>query len=131
MRRSWRLPLLAMLITAGACDNPSQPNTSFSVLGQWVTSEADTLDIRMTLSETARQIHGAGSWVTPTRQEAFAVVGARADDDISLHLDIEAAVDVTFQGQYRDTPGDSTLMIGQLYGGIYRGTGIVFVRHDQ
>ena len=131
MRRSWRLSLLAILMTAGACDNPSQPNTRFSVLGQWTTTAADSLEIRMTLSETTRQIHGAGSWVTPTRQEAFAVTGARADDDISLHLNIEAAVDVTFQGEFRDTPGDSTLMIGQLFGGIYRGTGIVFVRRDE
>lgn len=130
MRRWWRLTLLVLPLVAGACDNPSEPSASFAVLGQWATPESDSLDIVMTLSETARQIHGAGSWVTATRADAFRVSGARFEDDISLLLEFSDRPGITFQGLFQKTPRDTTLLTGKLFGGAYRGTGIVFVRRD-
>lgn len=130
MRRSRCLPLLVLALLAGACDNPSEPTTTFSVLGQWATPAADSLSIVMTLSETARQIHGAGSWVSATRVDAFRVSGARFEDEISLHMEFSDRPGVAFQGQFQNSPRDTTLLTGKLYGGLYRGTGIVFVRRD-
>lgn len=130
MRRSRCLPLLVLALLAGACNTPSEPTTRFSVLGQWATPAADSLGIVMTISETARQIHGAGSWVTASRVDAFSVSGARFEDEVSLLLEFSDRPGVTFQGLFQNTPRDSTLLTGKLYGGVYRGTGIVFVRRD-
>ena len=130
MRRAWRLFLPVAALLAGACNNPSAPTTAFTVSGQWTTQTADSLNIRMTLSETARQVNGAGSWITSARVQAFRVTGARFEDEVSLLFEFGDAPAVTFQGTFGDTPGDSTLLNGNLFGGAFRGAGIIFVRRD-
>ena len=129
MRRLPFIPLLALLLGGtAACDSPSEPK-SFSIIGDWTSTQIDTLQIRMTLSETARSVNGAGSWLTPGTAMAFRVSGAHVARSISLLFDFDDRPDVNFHGEFQETASDTlTLLTGRLYGGTYRGNQVVFVR---
>jgi hypothetical protein len=127
MRRPFRPALLALLLLA-ACSTPSTP-VDVSVNGHWTSVGIDTVKIQMTMSETARTINGAGSWVTPTRAVAFRVSGAHISQSISLLFDfVGDHPAVNFHGEFLTTARDSLTMTGQLDGGSYRGTSVVLVR---
>jgi hypothetical protein len=128
MRRPLALLALVFVALGAACENPAQTRTEFSVIGFWSTTDLDTLDIQMTLSETARAINGAGSWVTPTRALAFRVSGARVGRGTSLFFEFGGADNVSFNGEFLQTANDTLTMAGQLWGGAYRGSRVVFVR---
>lgn len=131
MRRPSLVPVLALLLASAACDNPTEP-TTFSVVGSWVSADPDSLQIRMTISETARTISGAGNWMTPNRVLAFRVTGAHVARRISLLLDFDDAPDINFYGEFEETASDTlTILGGRLYGGGgFRGLPIVFVRRE-
>ena len=128
MRRSFVLSFFALLLFSAACDTPADPADDFSIIGHWTTTAVDTLDIRMTLSETARTVGGAGSWVTSTEALAFKVAGAHVGRSISLLFEFGDGPDVNFHGEFVETASDTLTMAGQLFGGRYRGSSIVFVR---
>lgn len=131
MRRPLLIPIFALLVAGIACNSPSEPRT-FSIVGNWTSTEADTLDIRMTISETARTINGAGSWLTPTRAMAFRLSGAHVARNISLLFEFGDGPDVNFHGEFQETASDTlTLLAGRLYGGSYRGIPVVFVRRNR
>lgn len=125
MRRSFFL--LVFLLASAGCDTPSEP-ASFSIIGHWTSSAVDTLDIQMTISEAAREVNGAGSWVTPTQAMAFRVSGAHVEQSISLLFEFGDGPDVNFHGEFLETASDTLTMAGRLYGGSYRGSSIVFIR---
>ena len=128
MRRVFLLPFFALMLVYAGCDTPTNTGSDFSVLGHWKTQEVDTLDVRMTLSETARSVAGAGSWVTASEASAFKVVGAHVGRSISLLFEFGDGPDVNFHGEFSETAGDSLTMVGELNGGRFRGTRILFER---
>ena len=127
MRRPSLIPLLALLMAGAACSSPAEP-VDASIIGDWTSIGIDTLDIQMTLSETAREINGAGSWVTPTQQMAFEVRGAQVAQSISLLFSFKDTPNIHFHGEFLRTASDTLTMSGELIGGSYRGARIVFVR---
>ena len=127
MRRPLLLPLFALLVGGAACSSPAEP-VDASIIGDWRSTGIDTVDIRMTLSETAREINGAGSWVTPTQQVAFEVRGAQVAQSISLLFQFKYNENIHFHGEFLRTASDTLTMAGELIGGTYRGNSIVFVR---
>lgn len=116
MRRPLLLPLLALLLAGAACSSPAEP-VDASIVGDWTSTGIDTVAIRMTLSETAREIHGAGSWVTPTRQMAFEVSGAQVAESISLLFQFKFSENIHFHGEFLRTASDTLTMAGELIGG--------------
>jgi hypothetical protein len=127
MRRPLLLPLFALLLGSAACSSPSAP-ADVSIIGDWTSTGIDTVDIQMTLSETARAISGAGSWLTPTQQMAFEVRGAQVAQSISLLFEFKDTPNIHFHGEFLSTASDTLTMVGELIGGSYRGSSIVFVR---
>ena len=128
MRRP--LPIAILVLLLAACENPSAPR-DFSIVGNWISTGVDTLDVRFTLSETARTITGAGSWLTPSRAMAYRISGAHVARQISLLLEFDEGPDINFQGEFQESASDTlTLLTGRLYGGTYRGYPIVFVRRE-
>jgi hypothetical protein len=127
MRRPLLLPLLAMLLAGAACSSPAEP-VDASIIGDWTSTGIDTVHIQMTLSETAREINGAGSWVTPTQQAAFEVRGAQVAQSISLLFQFKYNENIHFHGEFLRTANDTLTMAGELIGGSYRGNSIVFIR---
>jgi hypothetical protein len=123
MRRPSLIPLLALLLAGAACSSPAAP-VDASIIGDWTSVGIDTLDIQMTLSETAREINGAGSWVTPTQQMAFEVRGAQVAQSISLLFQFKYSENIHFHGEFLRTASDTLTMSGELIGG----SSIVFVR---
>jgi hypothetical protein len=130
MRRPFRLALSALVLLAAACSTPSTP-VDISVNGHWVSIGLDTVAIQMTMSETARTINGAGSWVTPGRAMAFQISGAHVAQSISLFFSFGDHPPVNFHGEFVTTASDTLTMTGQLDGGSYRGASVVFVRKIQ
>ena len=128
MRRPMLPPLLLALLCAGAaCSSPAAP-VDASIIGDWASTGIDTLDIQMTLSETAREINGAGCWVTPTQQMAFEVRGAQVAQSISLLFQFKYSENIHFHGEFLRTAEDTLTMKGELIGGTFRGSDIIFVR---
>ena len=127
MRRPSLIPLLALLLAAAACSSPAAP-VDASIIGDWTSTGIDTLTIQMTLSETAREINGAGSWVTPSTQMAFEVRGAQVAQSISLLFQFKYSENIHFHGEFLRTASDTLTMAGELIGGSYRGSNIVFIR---
>ena len=127
MRRTLLLPLFALLLAGAACSSPAAPD-DVSIIGDWTSTGIDSVDIRMTLSETAREINGAGSWLTATEQMAFEVRGAQVAQSISLLFAFKESPNIHFHGEFLRTASDTLTMSGELIGGSYRGNRIVFVR---
>ena len=127
MRRPLLLHLLTLLIAGAACSSPAAPDDA-SIIGDWTSTGIDSLAIRMTLSETAREINGAGSWLTPSQQMAFEVRGAQVAQSISLLFAFKDTPNIHFHGEFLRTASDTLTMSGELIGGSYRGSRIVFVR---
>lgn len=127
MRRSFLFPLLLLLLAGGACSSPAAPD-DVSVIGDWTSTGIDSVQIQMTLSETAREINGAGSWLTETQQMAFEVRGAQVAQSISLLFAFKDTPNIHFHGEFLRTASDTLTMTGELIGGTYRGERIVFVR---
>ena len=123
MRKLLALPLLLVVLLASACDNPtgSQRRT---LIGRWTSSEFGEGTVQMTLTEVAREVNGAGSWLRPDRATAFRVSGAHADETVSLLLEFRDGYDINFTGQFTDA---NTLQ-GSLVGGGFRDVPVTFVR---
>jgi hypothetical protein len=124
MRRHIRV--LGLLLGLGmmlGCQAPEEP-VRRDILGSWTSQSFGDVTIRMTVAETAREVDGAGIWITATKGYAFVVTGALARDEVSLHFDFDERQDVAFHGFFRD----EDRMEGLLSGGEYRATPITFLR---
>jgi hypothetical protein len=124
-----RTPLLFLLLLAlGACRDTAGP-TIFSTAGAWRSQGFAPASVEVTLVETARSTTGAGRWLTDTEANAFLVTGAHSDSTVSLYFDFHGSrPDLTFEGRFRKNAGDGdeTLMVGNLYGGEFRGEAFTF-----
>ena len=127
MRKPFLFPLLLLLLAGSACSSPAAPD-DVSIIGDWTSTGIDSVQIQMTLSETAREINGAGSWLTDTQQMAFEVRGAQVAQSISLLFAFKYSSNIHFHGEFLRTASDTLTMTGELIGGTYRGERIVFVR---
>lgn len=121
LRRSLRTLLAGLLLAA--CGNPSEPERR-SIIGEWRAMGPGLTQVQMTLTETARAVAGAGSWVEVAEAHAFRVTGAHAERSVSLLLDFDGMPDVNFRGRF----SDEDTMDGSLNGGAIRGLEIQFVR---
>ena len=124
MRRTSAL-LTAALLVLGGCQTAAAPERR-ELLGSWLSNDVPGVIIRMTVSETARSVEGAGSWTQAQAADAFRVTGALARDEVALHLDFDSRVDLSFQGYFTDEDNLS----GTLSGGPFRQTTITFQRED-
>ena len=118
-----KLLLVLAVGLLAACNNTSAPPV-YSLGGSWRGSGIDTLQLEMTITETARSAVGAGSWLTPTVARGFGVSGAHADTAVSLLLSFDGAPDVVFRGAFHA----DTLIAGGLYGDGLRGVPLDLVR---
>ena len=122
MRKLGLLPLLALLLTLAGCSSSTGPERR-SLVGLW-TSSGFEASITITLSETARNVTGAGRYVAPTRAEGFRVVGTHAEESVALNFEFEGPGDMNFLGEFVDEDE----MQGTLVGGGLRGQPITFRR---
>lgn len=119
-------PLAALLLTtlALACRGPAEPERR-SLIGSWSSDDlGNSTLIRMTLTETAREVRGAGSWLEPTRALAFRVEGAHAEQMVALFLQFQTEESIGFQGEFTD---QNTLQ-GTLTGAGFRNQALTFQR---
>lgn len=117
-------PVVLALSLLG-CQNATVPEQR-DIFGSWISRSFPGGTVRMTLTETARAVEGAGSFVTPTSADAFGASGALADDEISLLFDFDSRENVNFQGYF----SDDDVMEGTLSGGGFNQTAIIFDRED-
>lgn len=123
MRKLPAFPLLLYLLLAGGCQNPTDTERR-SLIGQWTSTGFAGNTVQMTLTEVAREVDGAGSWVGPESANAFRVSGAHAEETVSLLFQFKYLEDINFLGEFTD---EDTL-VGTLTGGEYRDRPITFVR---
>ena len=123
----WRPgPLAVLLLTtlSLACRGPAEPERR-SLIGSWTSTDVgDNTVIQMTLTETAREVRGAGSWLEPTRALAFRVEGAHAEQRVALFLQFQSQESVGFQGRFTD----QNTLSGALTGGGFRERPVTFQR---
>ena len=120
-----KLSWLLLLFPIAACQGTNVPEQR-DLLGSWISTGFAQGTIRMTLTETARAVEGAGSWVTTTSAEAFGVSGAVADDEVSLLLEFDGRADINFQGAFTD----DDVIEGVLSGSGFQRTPIILDRQD-
>ena len=122
-----RTALLLLLAIGGltACQTATTPERR-ELLGSWASSGFPGATIRMTVTETARAVQGAGSWLTLNGAEAFQVSGAFASDEVSLHFEFDGRPDINFQGYFEE----ADILVGHLTGDEYRRQPIRLERED-
>lgn len=125
MRKLLAFPLLFSLVLAAGCQDPTGSERR-SLIGRWTSSGFATTSVEMTLTEVAREVDGAGSWLDPDLATAFRVTGAHADESVSLLLEFEDRPDLNLRAEFTD---EDTL-VGTLTGGEFRDRPITFVRVD-
>ena len=126
MNRSAKfLASVVLALSIGGCQNATVPEQR-DIFGSWISRSFPGGTLRMTLTETARAVEGAGSLVTTTSAEAFGATGALADDEISLLLEFDTRGNINFQGFFRD----DDVMEGTLSGGGFNRTPVIFDRED-
>lgn len=126
MKRSVKLLTFVLLtVVAAGCQNTTVPERR-DIFGSWISRSFPEGTLRMTLTETARAVEGAGSYVTETTAEAFRASGALADDEISLLLEFDTRENVNFQGVFTD---EDTIE-GSLTGGGFSRVPVVLARED-
>jgi hypothetical protein len=123
MRRVFRPAAALLLLLIAACTPATEPERR-SLIGSWSSTEFGTTTVRMTLTETAREVRGAGSWIEPNRALAFHVEGAHAERAVALILLFPQAEAVSFRGAFTD----AATLVGTLTGGRFREEPITFVR---
>lgn len=126
----WRPGALAILLLTTltlACKGPAEPERR-SLIGSWTSTDlGNSTVIHMTLTETAREVRGAGSWIEPTRALAFRVEGAHAEQMVALFLQFQTEAAVGFRGEFRD----QHTLSGTLTGGGFRERSITFLRAER
>lgn len=126
MRKLLAFPLLFLVLMGVGCDNPTG-NERRSLVGLWTSSGFAPATVQMTLTEVARTVEGAGSWVDPASATAFAVSGAHAEETVSLLFVFKDLPSVNFLGEFVD----EDVMEGVLTGGPFRATPIRFEREEE
>lgn len=119
------IPLLALLLATVGCSSTTGP-VNRDLAGTWVSEDFAPAIIRMTISEIALEVNGAGSWVTAQTALPFAVSGAHVEGRIALLFTFQYDLEVGFEGEFLD---EDTLE-GVLVGGAaeFRSEPITFVR---
>lgn len=125
MRRFHSIVPIVLLATVTACQGTTVPERR-EISGSWASRDFGGGTIRMTVSETAREVRGAGSWITPTEAFAFNVSGALATDEVALLLAFGERTDVSFQGFFQD----DDVIVGTLTGDGFRQAPVTFDRED-
>lgn len=125
MRRTILLLPFLVLAAFTACQTTTVPERR-ELLGSWESKGFPGATVRMTLSETARAVRGAGSWLTLLEADAFSVDGALAVDEVSLLFDFDTRPAINFQGYFED----EDVLVGTLTGDGYRRQRITFERQD-
>ncbi len=120
-----RIAGVLLLLSALGCQNSNLPERR-DVFGSWVSRSLPDGTIRMTLTETARAVEGAGSFVTGNSADAFAATGAIADDEVSLLFRFDDRGNINFQGYFPD----DDVMEGTLTGGGFNRLPVIFDRED-
>lgn len=115
--------LLAVCLALTACSEPSGPERR-SLIGTWTSTGFSAATVRLTLTESARNVNGAGSWVEATQARAFRVTGVHAEQVVSLIFQFQNAADLNFRGEFT---AEHTL-VGTLTGGDFREQPITFER---
>lgn len=118
-----RAAVLGAMIVFTGCDNDTGPDHG-EIRGSWRSDGITELDVRMTLTEMARAVEGAGSWTDATDSHAFRVTGALATDQFSLYFNFSDRADVAFEGRF---VGDDRLN-GVFTGGEFVDTPVIFGR---
>lgn len=122
-------PLFCVLLLS-ACQSPTE-NERRSLAGHWTSTTLAATTVRMTITEVARSVEGAGSWVDPNRATAFAVSGAHAEESVSLLFEFRETPslmpNVNFLGVFRD----KDTLEGTFTGGAFRGVPVTFVRLEK
>ena len=123
-----RLPKLALLVATAVlagCQTSTTPERR-EILGSWESTGFPGATVRMTLAETAREVAGAGSWLTLVDAWAFDVEGAVAREEVSLLFVFDTRADINFQGRFED----EDILVGWLTGDGYRRQAIRFERTE-
>lgn len=125
MRRINILVLAVVLLGGAGCQGATVPERR-DLRGSWTSRNFAEGTFRMTLAETAREVVGAGSWLTSARADAFEVSGALAIDEVSLYFRFDGQSDLNFQGYFEE----DDVMVGHLTGEGFRRQSITFERED-
>ena len=125
MRKLLAFPLLVYVLIAAGCDNPAGTERR-NLAGTWASVTVPGATLRMTITEVARSVQGAGSWLDPNQAIAFRVSGAHAEEVVSLLFEFESIPDVNFSGQF----SDANTLQGTLTGGTFRALPVTFVREQ-
>lgn len=115
--------LLAMAAISSGCQGTTIPERR-DIVGSWETKAFTGATIRMTLTETARSVAGAGSWLTVEDDYGFQATGALAIDEVSLYFDFDERPGITFQGYF----SEDDVIMGAFTGDGYRRTQVTFER---
>lgn len=108
---------------ASGCQGATIPERR-DIVGSWETKGFTGATIQMTLTETARSVTGAGSWLTVEDDYSFGASGALAVDEVSLLFDFDERPSITFQGYF----SEDDVIQGAFTGDGYRRTPVTFER---
>ena len=125
MRKLLVFPLLVCVLIAAGCDTPAGTERR-SLVGTWTSTTAPGATLRMTVTEVARSVQGAGSWLDTDQAVAFRVSGAHAEEVVSLLFEFKSTPDVNFTGRF----SDANTLQGTLTGGTFRGLPFTFLREQ-
>lgn len=126
MRHLNRAIVLFGLTAILGCQGTTTPERR-ELSGSWETTAFPGATIRMTLTETAREVRGAGSWLTVVDAYGFGIGGALTGDEFSLLFTFDNRPDINFQGSF---DGEDILK-GRFAGdGYRREQQVIFERID-
>lgn len=101
MRKLLAIPALALLLAATGCDSTTGP-ANRDLAGTWVSDDFAPAVVRMTISEIALEVTGAGSWTSAQEGHPFEVTGAHVDGRLSLIFTFGTLPPIGFEGEFTD-----------------------------